>query len=356
MICWGRYEELLFLYQSLNEESITVKNIERIWNKMQSVCDDHNILAHAFLSVVNTLTHFTSDTAIMLKFIGIAKALATDVEDQRLKVDVCLKIATCYSVIGDTEQVDNTLLPLLNRHHGRLLQIFAKIFDNKIQLQYQKKLKFMLKHGLYFHTSYIVHAYVKSILDVFSMNSKYKTDAREMVSFLKEEPHGLMPNHPLVQENRHRIKLSIDVLLAKIEGRYEDAIAFLTDQLQSMTLKFGRSDDNCFGILRELLFCYVKFGDKKRATQTLKRMRRINKKHPDLPFWESILSSMKDSGQRSKTKVKATRCRCSNPYCNNVERKACEFSLCERCERVKYCSRKCQIKHWKSGHRENCKK
>jgi len=30
-------------------------------------------------------------------------------------------------------------------------------------------------------------------------------------------------------------------------------------------------------------------------------------------------------------------------------------SCCSRCKRVRYCSQRCQIVHWKNGHREECR-
>jgi len=102
---FGPYVKLRHLYLSLGEDDITsVKEVESIWKKMKKVCDDRTILANAFLLIINTLTHFTIDASIMLKFIGIAKAFVEDVEDQRLKVDLSVRIAVCYGNIGEAEK------------------------------------------------------------------------------------------------------------------------------------------------------------------------------------------------------------------------------------------------------------
>jgi len=354
---FGPYEELKLLFDRLQDETNTsVKKIERVWNKMQNVCGDHEILARALKSVIGRLSYCTTDSSVIAKFIGIAKSFAVDVKDPGLKVDLTLRIAYCYQIIGEPEQAQKILFSLLSRHQGRLLEILALINDAKIHLQHQQKVKFLIKHGLYVYIQHCVHDFVKTILEIFSMNPKFANDAREMIILLKEEPEGPMANDPSTQQNLYEIKLAIDAFLASIEERYEDAIEKLTIYIQLTTVQFGRSSIACFPILQDLFECYRKFGDKKRAKQILKRMKRINKNHSNICHLEKKLARMKESGKRSKTKVKATRCRCSNPYCHKVEQKACEFSLCERCESVKYCSRRCQVKHWKSGHRENCEK
>ncbi|GFH53160.1 hypothetical protein CTEN210_09636 [Chaetoceros tenuissimus] len=46
--------------------------------------------------------------------------------------------------------------------------------------------------------------------------------------------------------------------------------------------------------------------------------------------------------------------RCANPDCSNVECNVKEYAKCSRCEKVAYCSRDCQAKHWKK-HKLRCR-
>ena len=46
--------------------------------------------------------------------------------------------------------------------------------------------------------------------------------------------------------------------------------------------------------------------------------------------------------------------RCSGVGCNNVESSPREFKLCAGCKVCQYCSRECQIKHWKLQHKAVC--
>ena len=47
-----------------------------------------------------------------------------------------------------------------------------------------------------------------------------------------------------------------------------------------------------------------------------------------------------------------TRRQCSNPKCNTQKKVT---SKCSGCGSTFYCSRSCQIAHWKAGHKGRCK-
>jgi len=48
--------------------------------------------------------------------------------------------------------------------------------------------------------------------------------------------------------------------------------------------------------------------------------------------------------------------KCWGPDCDNLERKGQpKFKRCQRCKRAQYCSKECQISHWKEGrHKKEC--
>jgi hypothetical protein len=45
--------------------------------------------------------------------------------------------------------------------------------------------------------------------------------------------------------------------------------------------------------------------------------------------------------------------RCAN--CNIMSEEKEEFKVCARCKAFHYCSKKCQVEHWKAGHKVDCK-
>jgi len=41
--------------------------------------------------------------------------------------------------------------------------------------------------------------------------------------------------------------------------------------------------------------------------------------------------------------------------CTNCSAFECPLSLCSRCKVVKYCTRECQLQHWKAWHKKECR-
>jgi MYND finger/Sel1 repeat len=47
--------------------------------------------------------------------------------------------------------------------------------------------------------------------------------------------------------------------------------------------------------------------------------------------------------------------KCFNPSCGRKDNADTRFQSCSKCKSVKYCSRECQVEHWKNGHKSQCK-
>ena len=47
---------------------------------------------------------------------------------------------------------------------------------------------------------------------------------------------------------------------------------------------------------------------------------------------------------------------CANPSCTKAHSSETPLSRCTRCLSVRYCGKACQTKHWKSGHKKDCKR
>ena len=55
----------------------------------------------------------------------------------------------------------------------------------------------------------------------------------------------------------------------------------------------------------------------------------------------------------SKSPFDCWKYRCAN--CGNKSREKQKFKACARCGAFHYCSKKCQVEHWKAGHKVDCK-
>jgi len=321
---------------------------------MQLVCDDRHYLGICLGIIFKRLGFITIDFSILSKFANIAENLVADMQLSRTKVSLLIDVSVHHTNFKNFEYARNLLLPFLDKHCGLLLDIID-VLDINTTVQYLPKITFLMKHGLYACTENVVHIFVSEFLDKIYHQPNRLIEARTMISFLKYEMNGLLTDDH-IQKQRMKLKLNIQSRLAMMEGRFEDAIADLSQFFQMVTLRHGREAIEAFETLWEICSCYIKFGDKTRAVQTLNRMKRIKKNHPCIAKCEKLIRQMRESGKRSRIRVARTLCKCSNPYCSKVEQKKGEFSLCDRCEIVKYCSRQCQVQHWKAGHRKQCEK
>merc|ERR1712146_312975 len=138
-----------------------------------------------------------------------------------------------------------------------------------------------------------VHNFIIGLLDETKNKPEYLNDVNELIVFLKDVPRGKSVSHPDAKKLREEADVQIEAHLAMLEGRYEEALSKLTLVLQNYTLTYGRHHGGSYAILEDILFCYVKFGDKKRAKKTLKRIKKLDSNR-DMQFVETLVSKMSD--------------------------------------------------------------
>ena len=67
------------------------------------------------------------------------------------------------------------------------------------------------------------------------------------------------------------------------------------------------------------------------------------------------LSNANSTNQAEEAQEIRTKTQCSSHECKKVEPQVGAFKHCGRCRLKYYCSIKCQKKHWKNGHKEECR-
>jgi Zn finger protein HypA/HybF involved in hydrogenase expression len=77
---------------------------------------------------------------------------------------------------------------------------------------------------------------------------------------------------------------------------------------------------------------------------------------PEVFFW--IQRAVNNGSLAAQTKLKTleTEVRMMCGCCSNLAREGVTVKLCAQCKAVGYCSRDCQVKHWKMGHKVDCAK
>lgn len=256
-------------------------------------------------------------------------------------VDLKLEIGSCYNQLDDTKQLVKILTPLLDRHFGRLPIVFERLGDclpaEKVLLLY-KNVSSLLKSG---NHSYEVIQMVKDRIGAVVVKALH--DVGGDVQVAKE----------VMKENNVQFNSSCNAYIAMMEGNYEEALKIFTCQQEELSEAFGIHA--CGGAMLHRFLCLVKLGETTKAKKLLKRLKRHS--GIDAENLKHLEESIKRMGPGKKTKAKVkigTRVRCSYPMCKKVEKKVGEFAICARCEVAKYCSTKCQKKHWKMGHKNHC--
>lgn len=81
-----------------------------------------------------------------------------------------------------------------------------------------------------------------------------------------------------------------------------------------------------------------------------------------LDNWQATLLSSDEAEKRLRVLKKGGHVeaclfssnQCSNPKCNKQEGAGTTFSFCSACRSVQYCSKECQITHYRTGHKKSC--
>jgi TPR repeat protein len=99
---------------------------------------------------------------------------------------------------------------------------------------------------------------------------------------------------------------------------------------------------------------WLQIGDKlghKDAT----RMLELSKNHKPLELKEARKRLRHLDKEKKIEKYLATDSKktCSNKACSNIEGDE-RFNVCSKCRQTKYCSRECQVSHWRTAHKDDC--
>jgi len=144
--------------------------------------------------------------------------------------------------------------------------------------------------------------------------------------------------------------------LAYANGNYQDALEKATKFQKYMTKTYGSNYSSVAKMYVVKLECFVRLKNKESARKCLKRL----KKHVKLQdykssykHWEKIVKSMPSKTILTNVPVRTVE-KCAYYGCQKMERYVREFHVCSKCQAARYCSTKCQRKHWKSGHKQNC--
>lgn len=253
------------------------------------------------------------------------------------------------------------------------VELGLKIEDEMLSLCSSKELTNQVKFHLY-------HTYIKgTVAECGAMKRHKNFDLKEFRKRLETCKELLDEMEAIERENQGTFLCRGDIIVA--EGAFRlDSSFLISKQKQKIRFKEIKRAHKYYEKALSLILkhhgsdsmeakaVYIKiaqvsmFFDPKKAQKYLKKAERIHVGKKDDSVNE-IISNMKnmaglfrDSRLPWKQKLKKEKHfhRCSNVLCTETETSGNKFLVCGRCKASKYCSRKCQKIHWKSGHKKVC--
>jgi len=130
-------------------------------------------------------------------------------------------------------------------------------------------------------------------------------------------------------------------------------------QSQEFATKLG---DSQMPMIEIQLKCHIKLQNKKLALKFLRRYKRYwpkpnEKKRLEFQKFKTLINKIPEAEKKKKKKVLTkTAHQCFDDNCTKIEQSVGEFKYCGKCRIAIYCSRECQVSHWKSFHKFECGK
>jgi len=325
------------------------------------------------LMVLWAIALFNESDDVLIRrkvFLRLEKQLKKPKIGGKTKVDLSIELAkvvpSCGGTdfredLGDMRQYNKDLLiPLLDRHFGRLPEIASIIVDETNKEMLHQRLLPILKSGNHQLWQFQEEAhYFWRIIDNStsfhtSKNMSLAKSAMKHLDIMNPDECSGLGNVEIVK----MCKLKGRAALLFVEKHYSEALDIWKEVLNNVISRFGdcgncRYDTSTLWL--NICDCAIQLGDKELAKKALKKAKQLHVCSPqDLTIRQAAITMMKTRKISKNTsfpdliQVQA----CSYPECRNT---GAGFKQCGKCRSVCYCSRSCQEKHWKNGHKATCK-
>jgi len=300
------------------------------------ICRDMHLKLLKFVEfLLSKCTHVPSTVLLKIRMVGIVS---------RFKLKPAIEIKT---ILDECKE----------RHWGMLPSVFMTIISCDAYT-FSEKLK------LYFQTKNFIDS--KMYDNTVNIKAFYLNAAEFLCSRKVAYPEIITEIKYIMEKIKNEDNPQIDFLWADIllhEQKWEEALIYAIKYEKYFMTKFGRQPCDGFITLYYILCnCYYHLGnikDAKICFQTLKKYAPVDpimkKLKHGLDSYQSNKSSQIDEPPILYRHSKSLK-KCSHHQCETIEEHKNQFLCCSQCEKVYYCSKKCQKRHWKSHHKHYCKK
>jgi len=268
-----------------------------------------------------------------------------------------IQLACVLSWTENIEQVTDLCLSCVGAHYGHLPELFSLMYHQtmKENFEFVKDIYFQSKRMIENKTCTnrgLIH-FIEASADflVFCKDQNFSVNTTQECIFLRKTIESYDSSVGDYSLTMGRICI--------LENNYEEAIRNVQIYQECTSSGKGNVDmiSQCYVIKVE---CYIELGNKpmaKKVLHKLKRFRKLPRVDEYIVAFENKIKKMSISNSTTQVEENArvrTKTQCSSYECKQVETHIGAFKHCGRCRLKYYCSIKCQKKHWKNGHKEEC--
>jgi len=249
-------------------------------------------------------------------------------------------------------EINEILDECIENHYGYLPTLFA--FVPGYNLSFKDKVKIYRK----------CKTLIENRLHVIGSDTIFLDISFKLFASIWENVTSLNPMKEIVQELfdiRSKIELRDNVndeliyyfaVVDFLDRKYTEALKKCM-RAQKYHASICKGEEAVYTVVRLQFYCYFYLKNKRMTKRCLKEIKKYNLAN-DIWVLQVMLDSLNSTGIKDETFERRSVAKCSYFKCKNVESRPLEFQLCKGCQLAAYCSRKCQKRHWKNGHSQQC--
>lgn len=269
------------------------------------------------------------------------------------QVEIKIKLSNTLCKLDRYDEAQELMGTVKDRHYGFLPAICSELAyvaiakgDNETAISLFKEVLPIIEAGNFSRVQYFYDLYHCSTLAALTMGElNIANEALSRLHSYRNKPRFLMQR----TEAYYHLKI----------GNFSEALEIFTELQKDIALGRGIQDRTVVECHLRRAECLIMLKNKTMAKKCIREAKKLSDLHPDATFSERVQSAMDymdgmvDNEQKQQKFPFEILMKCSNPVCASVEEIEKEFQVCAKCRATRYCSRKCQRKHWKLGHKKS---
>ena len=314
---------------------------------LQIIESSKSLDADSYATILNMATtrilNETFDPQILRTVVALIQEALGLSASETLKVDLTISLCLYLNALGRFDEALEIAIQMKERHFGRIPEInhclaMSEKSNEKIIELYKEILPLLRSgnYGFWFRKG----PFAATVIQAIYKEGGSRKLAKEIFEDAADDA----------------VEMEVSIMkgcLFLMKKDYAKALKCLTEYQGIVGERYGNGSKYIIQALNWRFTCFTGLGQKREALKCLKKLKRMDLVHEEEYVELERQCKMMKRSQKSSIRVNR-RMKCSNPFCAKIETKIGEYKKCSQCEVAKYCSKKCQRKHWKKGHKKEC--